>query len=78
MEKLCWNVPTEYWKWKKTSEVISDLNLKGVSPSQAGKALTKIKGRDNRVDLKHIHNARFYYLPPMYDPRDETPALVEE
>ena len=76
LEKLCWNVPTEYWKWKKTSEVISDLNLKGVSPSQAGKALTKIKGRDNRVEAKAPHNVKQYLLPPMYDPRKENEALA--
>ena len=78
LEKLHWDVPVEHWNWKKTSEVISDLNLRSINPSQAGKALTKIRDRDDRVKLKLVHNARHYLLPPMYDPRDETPALVPD
>ena len=78
LEKLCWDVPEEHWRWKKTSEVISDLSLRGVTPSQIGKALTKLTARDTRIKAKAPHNVKQYLLPPLYDPRKEDEALVPD
>ena len=71
-------MPEEHWRWKKTSEVISDLSLRGVTPSQIGKALTKLTARDTRIKAKAPHNVKQYLLPPLYDPRKEDEALVPD
>ena len=63
-EKLHWEVPVEKWNWKKTTDLIFDLGLKGINASQVGKVLTKLMTRDERIKSKAPHNVRMYLVPP--------------
>lgn len=66
LDQLKWEAPMDKWSWKKTSDIIRQLNLRGVSASQAGKALTKLMARDDRIKQKTTHNVRTYLLPPAW------------
>ena len=66
LEKLHWEVPPEKWVWKKTTDLIFDLSLKNVSPSQMGKVLTKLMARDPRIQVKSPHNVKHYLVPPLW------------
>ena len=63
-EKLHWETPVEQWNWKKTTDLIFDLGLKGINASQVGKVMSKMMNRDPRIQVKSSHNVKLYYVPP--------------
>ena len=81
LDQLHWEVPVEKWQWKKTSDLIKDLNLRGVNANQIGRVLTKLMKRDGRIKCKAPHNVKHYLVPPRwikdFDYLDDTPAFAE-
>ena len=65
LDKLQWDSPADRWKWYTGTQVRDCLNLKPLTTSQIGRALTKLSGIDERIQTKNVHNVKRYLLPPM-------------
>lgn len=64
LEKLHWEAPVEKWEWKKTCDILEDMNLRHLNASQVGRVLTKLMTRDDRIKSKAPHNVKHYLMPP--------------
>lgn len=65
LDKLQWDSHADRWKLYTGTQVRDCLNLKPLTTSQIGRALTKLSGIDERIQTKNVHNVKRYLLPPM-------------
>ena len=63
MDALDWESPVSKWKWYRTCDLKSKLNMYRITPAQIGKALARISSRDPRIETKAPGNVKQYRLP---------------
>ena len=66
LDKLHWEAPVDKWVWKKTSDIASDANLRGITSAQVGRVMSKLMSRDSRIQAKSPHNVKHYLVPPLW------------
>lgn len=65
LERFDWDAPEDQWTWRKIKDISFYSELKFLSASQIGKALTKLMSVDSRIRVKSPRNVKQYLLPPM-------------
>ncbi len=69
LDRLDFDRDDKEWFYYSTSDVMTILNIRGVSSSQLGKVLSKIAKSNAKVEIKKSHNITKYKLPKLPDLR---------
>lgn len=63
MDAFNWETPIEHWQWLRVRDVQNVMKNCRLTTVQAGKALSRIATRDERIQVKNVHNVKQYLLP---------------